>query len=187
MLARLLLTFVVTTVVVTSAEPVAAGDAFQEFCHNVIQDFKRNNCWPQPFVRADRASIRAPFALMVKNGWRRQNMLADHHFRDGTALNEAGQIKVRWIMTEAPRHHRTIYLRRADGPGQTTARMETVRQLAQRFTEKGQAPEIVLTGIDASGWPAARIDMIERGWSSSSPQPRLPANQASAGGGSGGS
>ena len=70
-------------------------------------------------------------ALMVSNGWRKQNMLADHHFADESGvLTEAGRMKVRWILTEAPRHHRTIYVHRDEDAEVTAARIDYVQQLA---------------------------------------------------------
>ena len=82
-------------------------DGTKKFCHSVARDTKRRNCWPEPFTRPDRYAVRAPFALMVSNGWRRQNLLGEHHFVDqGGKLTEAGRLKIRWILTEAPQHHR---------------------------------------------------------------------------------
>lgn len=160
----------------------ARAQCLKTFANNVIRDFRRNNCWPEPFIRADRHAVRAPFALMVHNGWRRQNMLADHHFEEGgDALNEAGRLKVRWIMTQAPRHHRTIFVHRADTPEETATRMNLVQQVAVQFVDEGQLPQVLETNIDALGWPAERIDSISRKWLDSTPDPRLPAAQADSG------
>lgn len=150
--------------------------------HSILRDFQRNNCWPEPFLAPDRLAARAPFALMVNNGWRRQNMLAEHHFEDGSAtLNEAGELKTRWTMTQAPLEHRTIYVHRANTPQQTAERIETVRQYAAQFADSGQPPVVLETAVDASGWPATRVDMIDRRWLETVPDPRLP--EADSGGG----
>lgn len=161
------------------AAPIEAQSSrMQIFWDSVVIDFQRNNCWPEPFVRPDRLSVRAPFVLMVNNGWRRQNMLADYHFEEGTNnLNEAGKLKIRWIMTEAPRHHRTIYVRRADTPETTAERLALVEQSAAQYVREGEHPMVLETTLDASGWPATRVDMIDRRWLDSTPDPRLPATQ----------
>ena len=166
------------------AVPVQAQglrDDFRAFMDSVILDFQRNNCWPQPFVGPDRHAVRAPFVLMVHNGWRRQNMLSDHHFEEGAAtLNEAGRLKTRWIMTEAPRHHRTVYVHRAGTPDQTAARIAAVEQYAAQHAEEGQPIVVRETNIDARGWPATRVDLIDRRWAESTPDPKLPdANPSS--------
>jgi hypothetical protein len=147
----------------------------QTFCHNVARDWKRNNCWPEAFVPADRLSVRAPFVVMVNNGWRRQNLLADHHFAEETAdLNEAGKLKVHWIMTQAPKQHRTIYVHQSRKPEETAARIASVQEYAVEFAEQGQFPNVLATHLDPAGLPAARVDMIDRRWLESSPDPRLP-------------
>lgn len=152
----------------------AEAQALKRFMHRVCVDFQRNNCWPEPFVRPDRYAVRAPFALMVTNGWRRQNMLAEYHFEEGTAeLNESGRLKIRWILTEAPPHHRTVYVHGTKTDEKTEARIETVRQFAVNVVEKGQTPKVLPTSINAQGWPAGRIDQIDREWNKSTPAPRL--------------
>ena len=147
----------------------------KNFYRSVVRDTKHRNCWPTPFVQPDRHSARAPFALMVSNGWRRQNLLGDHHFVDQTGeLTESGRIKVRWILTEAPRHHRTIYVHRATEPGMTIARIDNVQQLAAQLVPQGTLPMVLETSIPVQGWPAARADMIGRKFDASIPDPRLP-------------
>jgi len=135
--------------------PVEA-QGLHNFCESVVRDAKRNNCWPEPFLRPDRLAVRAPFVIMVNNGWRRQNMLAEHHFEEGAGtLNQAAELKIRWIMTEAPRQHRTIYVRRANTPELTAARIAAVQEYAVQFAEEGQLPTVLETNLDAAGWPAA--------------------------------
>ncbi|MHC4178974.1 MAG: hypothetical protein ACYSWU_15785 [Planctomycetota bacterium] len=157
-------------------------DGTKEFCRSVARDTKRRNCWPEPFTRPDRYAVRAPFALMVSNGWRRQNLLGEHHFVDqGGKLTEAGRLKIRWILTEAPQHHRTIYVHRATKPEVTAARIDDVQQLAAQIVPEGALPLVLETSIPAGGWPAARADIIGRKFESSAPDPRLP--ESSSGGG----
>jgi len=164
--------------------PSAQADFLEDFFHSVVRDTKRNNCWPQPFVRPDRYAARAPFALMVHNGWRRQNMLGDHHFEESTGnLNEAGRLKTRWIVTEAPEQHRTIFVHRAESSEETAARVDAVQELAVTLIgDTRQLPAVVESDIGDPGWPAERVDGIGRRFQASAPKPRLPALQTGAGG-----
>ena len=109
-------------------------------------------------------------------------MLAEHHFEEGTtALNEAGQLRIRWIMVEAPPQHRTIYVHRAKTSEQTDTRRQAVREYAMQFAAKGHVPLVLETSIDPQGWPAARVDAISRRWDESTPDPRLPGENAGGG------
>ena len=106
MVVRSILACLVLLAVLAAAVPAEAQcsrfDRLEYMWYSVCRDFKRNNCWPEAFTPADRLATRAPFVLMVNNGWRRQNMLAEHHFEEGTAtLNESGELKIRWTMTQA--------------------------------------------------------------------------------------
>ena len=150
---------------------------FRAFSESVVQDYRRNNCWPEPFIRPDRQAVRLPFALMVHNGWRRQNMLSEHHFgEDGATLNEGGHMKIRWIVTEAPRQHRTIYVHRTLDPEQTAARIKAVQESAMQFAADGERPRVLETSIpvEVEGWSATQVDAINRAWERSTPAPRLP-------------
>ena len=62
----------------------ASANWFCDFCDDVARDIKRRQCWPDPFVYPDRVATRMPFATMVNNGWRRQNMLGKFHFEPNT-------------------------------------------------------------------------------------------------------
>jgi len=159
----------------------ARADFLEQFIHNVIRDTKRNNCWPKPFLYPDRQAARVPFVLMVNNGWRRQNMLGDYHFRqDNGKLSESGRLKVQWILTEAPRHHRTIYVHRASSPEETATRMAVVRaQVFALVGTHGEPPAIVESSVSPAGWPAERVDSIGRKFLSTAPDPRLPTQVGS--------
>ena len=84
MSARLLSVVGLVLIVLGSATQVLA-DPFCDVVNSIAQDTKRRNCWPDPFVSWDRASVRAPFVVQVANGWRRQNMLGEFHFEPGPA------------------------------------------------------------------------------------------------------
>lgn len=152
--------------------------SFKEFGRQVAIDTARNNCWPKPFLGPDRETVRAPFFLMVENGWRTQNTLGDHHFKgtDGQ-LTEAGKLKVRWIAEQAPRHHRSIFVLRAGTPEETAARVDTVQELVIARVREGELPPVLETSKGVAGWSAERVDAIGRKFRESSPEPRLPAMQ----------
>ncbi len=126
------------------------------FLEGIVDDFCRHNQWPHPYVCWDRQAIQAPFAAMIHNGWRRQNLLADHHFKDKSGqLTEAGESTVRWLVTEAPAQHRTIYVRRAATPELTSARLDAVQQFAAKVAPDGAAPQVLETHVSPAGYPAA--------------------------------
>jgi hypothetical protein len=155
-----------------------AGDFVQCFVHSVVTDTKRNNCWPQPFIYPDRASVRAPLVIMVENGWRRQNMLGEHHFDgSGTALSAAGKLKVKWVLTETPEQHRIVYVHRAETSEKTAARIAAVQELATGLVPAGERVAIVESSVSPGGWPAERVDAIGRKFQSSTPEPRLSKPQ----------
>jgi len=185
MIVRRVLMGLVVLVVVFQAAPADAQQcsAWHAFWQSVARDWRRNNCWPEAFLGPDRLAVRAPFVVMVENGWRRQNLLSNHHFEEeATTLNQAGKLKVRWIMTQAPKQHRTIYVRRADAPEDTAARIAGVQEYGVQFAEDGQLPEVRETNLDTTGWPAAEVDMIHRKAVDTAPDPRLPKDS---GGGEG--
>jgi hypothetical protein len=184
-MVRSVLALVVIVTSFACAGPAQAQECWRwdAFWYSVARDWKRNNCWPEPFVRADRHSVRVPFVTMVDNGWRRQNLLADHHFEEeAPMLNEAGQIKARWIVTQAPSHHRTLYVSRSETSEETTARVAAVQEYVAQFVRDGETATVLQTDLQALGWPATRVDMIDRSWQESAPAPRLPEPQASSGG-----
>ncbi len=145
--------------------------------------FLRVNQWPEPWLCPDRQSVRAPMAVMIANGWRRQNMLTDLHFTDNNQLTEAGDLMVRWILNEAPHAHRVIYVHRGTTGENTAARMAVVALAAQRAAPGQPIPPILETSISDAGWPAHEVEIITRRFDATTPDPRLPKD---AGGGSSG-
>jgi len=153
----------------------AHANWLSDFFHSVVRDTKRRNCWPKPFTRPDLEAVRTPMATMVSNGWRRQNMLGDHHFvpEDGL-LTDSGRLKLRWILTEAPQQHRTVFVHSAESPEATVARLELVRQAAVEMVGETNLPPVLKTGISSRGWPASRVEAITRKFEQSIPEPVLP-------------
>ncbi|MBN2475078.1 MAG: hypothetical protein JXB62_10750 [Pirellulales bacterium] len=157
----------------------AQADWIKDFVHSVVRDTKRRNCWPKPFVCPDYEAVQQPFAIMTENGWRRQNMLGDHHFAPETGkLTEAAGMKIRWILTEAPARYRSIYVHRAETAEATAARIQQVQEYAASIAPDGQVPPVLETGIPAMGWPAERVEAISRKFQQAVPEPVLPASQS---------
>ena len=147
-----------------------------ECLHLIVRDTKRRNCWPKPFDAPERYAVRAPFAVMVSNGWRRQNMLSDHHFGvENGDLTDAGRLKIRWILVEAPQQHRVIYVHTGDTGAVTAARIDKVRQAVIQIMPDGPLPPVFETSIPDRGWSASRVDQVGRKFEASIPDPRLPS------------
>jgi hypothetical protein len=166
-----------------------ASQASAEFCcgifNSIARDVKRRQCWPEPFSSADRAAARMPFVTMVSNGWRRQNMLGDAHFDPSTGqLTEAGRIKLRWILINAPQQHRVVYIRVGMTDEETSSRFASVQQLVCQIAPTNPPP-VLPTSIADEGRPAAEVDAISRKYLDSTPLPRL-APSSSGGSSSGG-
>jgi hypothetical protein len=168
-----------------------SAEVLCEAVNSIVRDVKRRQCWPEPFVGPDRASVSAPFVTQVANGWRRQNMLGEFHFEQGTGqLTEAGRLKVRWILTVAPQQHRLVYVHTADTNEETSARVAAVQQLAGRIAPN-DLPPVMPTSISDEGWPADEVDLIGRKFREKAiPQLDLPgyphggdANTSNSGGG----
>ena len=182
MITRLVAGVVLGSVALGWAAETQAEDWICKAMSHIAKETKRRNCWPDPFVAPDRQSVRAPFAMMVQNGWRRQNMLSDYHFEPDTgALTEAGRLKIRWILREAPSQHRLIYVHTADSPEQTAARVDQVQQVAAAMVHRGDLPPVLETDIPDQGWPASQVDIIGRKFEASIPDPRLPEASADSG------
>ena len=169
-----------TLALVASAASLAGATEIKEFWYRCKLDCRRNNAFPEPFIWPDRAAVCAPFGVMIHNGWRMQNTLAAHHFREGTdELTEAGKLKVLWIVTEAPASSRTIYVERAGTPELTGGRIRNVQTIAAGLAMEGVSPPVFETGIPARGWPADQIDATTRAFTDSMPAPRLPERSSS--------
>jgi hypothetical protein len=158
-----------------SAVAPADANIFASIWRDFNRSYHRNRCWPHPFVDADNMAVRAPFAAMIENGWRLQNMVGSHHFDPNTlALNEAGRRHVHWVLTQAPVHHRIVYVERALTEQETAARYASVQRHARHFTVPGQPLDIRISDVMAQGWPADYADAVNVKFRESTPDPRLP-------------
>jgi hypothetical protein len=119
---------------------------------------------------------------MINNGWRRQNLLGPHHF-DSKAdhLTTAGELRVQWIMTQAPEARRTIFIERDIDPAVTAQRLATARDYAAQLTAGGQPPQLMETHLISEGRPASVVDATNVRFQESMPPPVLPAATLSIG------
>jgi hypothetical protein len=174
-----------------AAQPCMRPMTIQQGCHKpgggeCEAAFYDNLMWPQQYIGPSRRGICQSFDLMVANGWRRHNLLGQHHFeRNSNELSEAGRLKVQWILTKAPPARRTIYIERTLDAQQTAERLEAVQQLAADAST-GAAPDVRETYVRDHGHPASSVDAIFTGFRNNQIAPMLPPS-ATGGGAGGGS
>jgi hypothetical protein len=146
-----------------------------ETAHYIKRGYHQNVAWPWPHICPDRVAVREPFALMINNGWRRQNLLGPHHFKSPTELTTAGELRIHWIMTQAPMERRTVFIERDLDPQVTEQRLATVREYATRVVLDGQMPQVADTHLVSEGRPASVVDATNVRFQESMPPPVLPA------------
>lgn len=167
---------------------VLAGNGnWQTFWERVHVDFYRNNTWPEPFLSADRAAAREPWCIMADNGWKMQNTIGTFLYdRETNKVNQAGELLVRWIVTQAPQHRRVVFVLKGDTADVTATRVESVQMAVAKYAS-GHVCPVVLTDTEPNGWSASYIDSITQQFNNTIPAPRLPATSGGGGGGSSGS
>ncbi len=171
--------WMLSVVAVLAAGPVRVCQAegwWSRFWRSVATDFRRNNCWPEPFIYPNRAAVRVPFQVMVARGWQRHNTLGQEYFDPETQqLTQAGKLKVQWIMTQAPMERRVVYVNPASTAQATQARLASVRQAVSAYVERGQVNEhLALTRTPEAKWPGADITAIGQRFRGAQPAPVLP-------------
>jgi hypothetical protein len=165
----------------------SAHAGWNEFWHRVKVDFHRNNAWPQPFIVADRAAAREPFCIMENNGWRMQNTIGTFLFDAETQqLNRAGELKLKWILTQAPEHRRAVFVLQGDTPLDTQRRVESVQLAISKMIPEGALPPVMITDEEPDGASGEYLDAITRSLQATLPPPRLPVSQNGGSGGGGG-
>jgi hypothetical protein len=148
---------------------------FEDTYYNIKRGYHRNEAWPFPFICPDRAAVREPFRIMVDNGWRRQNLLGQHHFNSETnRLTTAGELRVHWIMTQAPPERRSIFVERAANPEVTAQRLAVARDYAAQVSIDGQEPQTFESHLVSEGRPASIVDATNVRFYESMRPPVLP-------------
>ncbi len=146
-----------------------------EFCERVRLDWHRNNAWPQPFIVRDRIAACAPFVTQADNGWYAASTLSDLHFHPETQiLTEAGELKVRQIVTQYPEQHRTVFVVMGHTKRDTDTRTDSVQQAVTRIVPDGVLPDVRHVTMAPRPWSAEEINAVERAYRQSRPSPRLP-------------
>ena len=173
------LVIVVTCLAFAGSEQSARAVFFDDAAHYVKRGYHENKAWPWPYQCPDRIAVREPFNLMIQSGWRRQNLLGAHHFNPETnQLTTAGELRVQWILTQAPPEHRGIFVEHSINPDTNAQRMAAVRDYASRVAMNGQSPQIEETYLVSEGRPAAVVDATNVKFMQSMPAPVLPAATA---------
>ena len=138
--------------------------------------YDANVAWPSQFIPAARRGVWSSYETIVNNGWRRQNLLGDYHFDpDTNELTEAGQLKVKWILTQAPAHRRSIFVQRAADQSRTATRVASVHAWASNMSPAVGSVDVNDTHIVAEGHLAETVDNIFVGYQKNQPPPVLPA------------
>lgn len=148
----------------------------QDFWDRVHLDFMRMNCWPHPFVEADRELVNGPLIAMTGRGWQLQNTLSHHFFDEqDQSLTRAGQLKLNWILTQAPPHRRTVYVLRTLDPALTQNRLASVQNHMNRLLPGERPhPEVLVSDTGPAGGAGDYFDQVDRQLKASVPAPRLP-------------
>ncbi|MEM6330872.1 MAG: hypothetical protein AAF790_11550 [Planctomycetota bacterium] len=156
-------------------------DAFFDHCHRGAQ---KNRQWPSPYLCADRMYAHAPFDTMIRNGWRRQNLLGAHHFNeDATQLTQAGRLKVRWILTQTPPAYRRVFIEQSIRQETTQQRIATAQKFAGEVATGADLPQVTQTHIVSEGRPAATVDFVNSQFRDNMRTPVLPAATTGSAGG----
>ena len=165
-----------TLLVVAGAAPNALAVFVDDAAHYMKRNYYENRMWPWPYQCPDRLAVREPFCIMVNNGWRRQNLIGSHYFNPQTnQLTTAGELRVQWIMTQAPPDHRSIFVERSLDPQLNAERLAVVRDYATKVSVDGRPPQVEETYLMAEGRPAAVVDATNVKFLQSMPAPVLPA------------
>jgi hypothetical protein len=111
----------------------------------------------------------------AQNGWYAASTLSSLHFNPETqVLTEAGELKVREIVTQHPEPYRTVFVVKGLSDRASAIRKDSIQQAISRIVTEGGMPDVQLVTVEPRGWPAEEIDAVERSYRSTRPQPRLP-------------
>ncbi|HVT28041.1 MAG TPA: hypothetical protein VHE81_08500, partial [Lacipirellulaceae bacterium] len=147
---------------------------FDDTAHYIKHGYYVNTMWPWPYVCPDRNAVSEPFCIMVNNGWRRENLLGAHYFNPGTnQLNAAGELRVKWIMTQEPPQRRNIFVERELDAKVNSQRTAAVREYASQFAADNHAPQVTETNLMSEGRPAVIVDFTNTKFQQNMPAPVL--------------
>jgi hypothetical protein len=154
----------------------------QEFSHR----YHASHYWPWPYNCQDQAYVRNITAMHVENGWINETTLYEYHFHEEIhELNHAGQMQLRWILENAPEHHRVVFVQAGLGPHATQARLAAVRNNAVALIGEENLPPIIQRVATPYGRPALEVNRIRQAEIGSMPVPRIQYEAAELGGSGG--
>ena len=146
--------------------------------------YDANVHWPRIYIPPARSAVCQTYNAMINNGWRRQNLLGNYHFKQDTnELTDAGKLKVNWILSQAPVQRRNVFVQRAGDEVETTARVAAVHEYAGEMSPGVGQVDVNDTHIVAEGHAASSVDNVFVGYEANRLPPVLPAGNG--GGGSG--
>lgn len=181
---RMVVVFGFTLVMLVAVEDAQAGWQSMKanwhiFWQRVHTDWHRNNAWPEPFTVVDRAAVDQPLAIMVNNGWRLQNTISSQLFDQETQeLTRAGEMKVRWILTQMPPHRRSIFVLRGNTAEVTKIRVQSVQKAAATTLGDVNGALIAVTDTIPQGGSGDYYERVNQGYQDSVPSPRLPSTNS---------
>jgi len=144
--------------------------------------YDANVDWPKHFVPPARRAVCDTYAVMIENGWRRQNLIGNYHFdQDSNELTQAGKLKVRWILTQAPVERRNVFVERGMSQAETANRIASVQDWASSVHTDHGMVSVSDTHIVSEGHSAHVVDSIFVGFHEHRHAPKLM--EASQGGG----
>jgi hypothetical protein len=165
------------------APTVSTGHGWHDFWAGVDLHRQRVNAWPDPFVLPDRDLVRNPFRLMADNGWKLQNTLSDHLFvPDTNELTYAGQLKLRWVMTQVPPHRRQLFVLEGPSEAATATRVASVYKSLGEIAPGTPPCAVFTTRIAPPAGDGSYLDHVDQSYRISMPAPRLPAGAVNMGG-----
>ena len=149
-------------------------------CQLYVAAYCTNVHWPRYYVPPARNAVNSAYAVMINNGWRRQCLLGDYHFEPGTnQLTNAGKLKAKWILTQAPQEQRTVYVQRGEDQSATASRIAAVHSWAANQSSVAEPIMVNDTHLVSEGHPAGAVDNMFVGFQSNQPAPMLPAASGS--------
>ncbi len=145
--------------------------------------YHANNMWPNQYIPTARCAVNSAYTAMVNNGWRRQNLLGDYHFEEGSnELTTAGKLKSKWILTQAPQDRRNIYVQRGETESETASRIAAVHGWASNQSPNLEPMLVNDTHIVSEGHTAGSVDSIFVGFQTNQPAPVLAPDTSSSAG-----
>ena len=169
------------------ASTARAENEWDDFWDSVKVDWHRNNAWPHPFLEADIAAANAPFAMMIANGWQRENLLGEEYFDAETKrLTAAGRNRIRTILLQSPPEHRVIFVQRDLTDEVTARRLDTVQQTVAALLPQGSLPDVLVSNMVPSFRSAELVNAELKSYASSAPTARLSGAHSAGGASSGG-